>query len=73
MKKLITEEIQWIRYLRTQSENGNTFILRTPEILIYPVNAPVTKFPTIATTDGFDAKKNRRLSFSATNTYCSYL
>ncbi len=62
-EELITEEIQWIRYLRTQSENGTTFILRTPEILIYPVNAPVTKFPTIETTDGFDAKENRRLPF----------
>lgn len=62
-QELITEEIQWIRYLRTQSENGTTFILRTPEILIYPVDEPVTKFPIIETTHGFDAKENRHLPF----------
>jgi signal transduction histidine kinase len=62
-EELITEEIQWIRYLRTQAANGNTFILRTPEILIAPVNSPVTKFPTFETTTGFDAKDNRKLPF----------
>jgi signal transduction histidine kinase len=62
-EELITEEIQWIRYLRTQAANGNTFILRTPELLIAPVNSPVTKFPTFETTTGFDAKDNRKLPF----------
>ncbi len=46
-EELIAEEVQWIRYLQTQSDNGTTFILRTPEILIYPVNAAVTAFPRI--------------------------
>ncbi len=27
-EELITEEIQWIRYLQTQSANGTTFILK---------------------------------------------
>jgi signal transduction histidine kinase len=62
-EELITEEIQWIRYLRTQAANGNTFILRTPELLIAPVNSLVTKFPTFETTTGFDAKDNRKLPF----------
>ncbi len=33
-EELITEEIQWIRYLQTQSGKGTAFILKTPEILI---------------------------------------
>jgi signal transduction histidine kinase len=46
-EELITEEVQWIRYLQSEADNGATFILRTAEILIYPVNAPVTEYPTI--------------------------
>jgi signal transduction histidine kinase len=62
-EELVTEEIQWIRYLRAETANGASFILRTPEILISPVNAAVTKFPTIETTTGLDAKENRQLPF----------
>ncbi|MDB5193464.1 MAG: hypothetical protein JWQ96_3027 [Segetibacter sp.] len=62
-EELVTEEIQWIRYLRSQSANGATFILRTPEILIFPVNSPLTKYPTFETTTAFDAKDNRKLPF----------
>ncbi len=62
-EELITEEIQWIRYLQRESDNGNTFILRTPEILIYPVDAPVSRYPVIENTNGFDVKENRRLPF----------
>jgi len=62
-EELITEEIQWVRYLQNQSEVGITFILRTPEIIIAPVNSPVTRYPTFETTDGFDAKANRTLPF----------
>jgi hypothetical protein len=29
-KELINDEIQWIQYLQTESENGTTFILKTP-------------------------------------------
>jgi len=62
-EELITEEVQWIRYLQTEADNGSTFILRTPEILIFPVNAAITKFPVIETTTGFDAKENRQRPF----------
>lgn len=62
-EELLTEEIQWIRYLRTQARSGTAFILRTPEILIYPVEGPVTEYPIIETTTGYDAKEKRRLPF----------
>jgi len=62
-EELITEEIQWIRYLQTQSGSSTRFILKTPEILIYPVTGTVSKYPEIKNTNGFDAKENRILSF----------
>ena len=62
-QELVTEEIQWIRYLRTQAATGTTFILRTPEIVITPIDATVTRYPTIETTHGLDAEDNRELSF----------
>lgn len=46
-EELLTDELQWVRYLKAESDNGTTFILRTPEILIYPVNARVARYPTI--------------------------
>lgn len=62
-QELITEEIQWIRYLQSQAEVGNTFILRTPEIIITPVNAQAEKYPSIETTTGYDAEENRPQTF----------
>lgn len=63
-EELITEEVQWIRYLRSQADNGSTFILKTPEILIYPVNAPINQYPTIQDSYGGSGGKNpyRQLS-----------
>lgn len=46
-QELINAELQWIQYLESETENGSTFILRTPEIVIFPVNAPTTRYPTI--------------------------
>jgi signal transduction histidine kinase len=62
-EELITEEIQWIRYLRTQSTKGTSFILSTPEILITPVNADPAKLPTFETTIEPEANDNRRIPF----------
>jgi signal transduction histidine kinase len=62
-EELLTDEIQWIRYLEAQEANGSTVILRTSDIIISPVNSQVTKFPTIETKTGLDAKENKRLPF----------
>src|SRR4051812_43717668 len=60
-QELIATEVQWIRYLQNESDNGVTFSLRTPELLIYPVNAPVTAYPTIR--DVFDASQNKNIPY----------
>src|SRR5437899_114705 len=56
--ELIAQEVQWIQYLQNESDNGVTFSLKTPELLIYPVNAPVANYPTIQ--DVYDAGGNNR-------------
>ncbi len=45
--ELLNEEVQWIQNLRSETENGTTFILRTPELAVYPVDAPPEQYPTI--------------------------
>lgn len=59
--ELIGQEVQWIRYLQTEADNGITFRLETPELLIYPVNAPVAAYPTIQ--DVYDAKENNKIPY----------
>lgn len=53
-QELLAEEFQWLRYLRKQAATGTTYILRTPEIVISPVNATPSKFPSLETTSGSD-------------------
>ncbi|MES1219153.1 MAG: histidine kinase dimerization/phospho-acceptor domain-containing protein, partial [Bacteroidota bacterium] len=47
-KELLSGELEWIRYLQTQSANGTTFILRSKEISIFPTDAPPENYPAIA-------------------------
>jgi signal transduction histidine kinase len=62
-QELITEEIQWIRYLRTQAASGTTFILKTPEILIAPVDGVPSRYPAINTVTAPGANNNRQIPF----------
>ncbi|MDQ2862720.1 MAG: hypothetical protein M3R50_03545, partial [Bacteroidota bacterium] len=52
-KELVSDEIAWIRYLQTEAENGTTFILKTPELSIFPTDAAVAEQPTIINTNGY--------------------
>jgi signal transduction histidine kinase len=60
-EELIAEEIEWIRYLQTEADNGATFILRTPEIVIAPLDAPLTDDPVIA--DTYGSKDNGKILY----------
>ena len=44
-EELIAEELQWMSYLQAEADNGTTFILKTNEISINPVNMSPTQFP----------------------------
>ena len=59
-KELIADEMEWVRYLAAEIDNGTTFILRTREILIYPSDAPVNTYPVITDTSDYPSQSNSK-------------
>jgi len=51
-KELLQDEAAWIEYLRSEVAGGVTFILRTPDISIYPVDAATNNYATITDVKG---------------------
>ena len=66
-EELIGEEIQWIRYLQAQADNGTTFILKTNEISIYPVSLPVMQFPELRNVQAGNAGDGSRQFYRELN------
>ncbi len=62
-KELVSEEIQWIQYLEAATANGSDFILRAPDLLIFPTDGPLTQFPEISDTKTERAQKNGPVLF----------
>lgn len=62
-RELVYDEIQWIQYLEAVTGGGTSFILRSPDLLIYPVEEPVSRYPTISDTYGIKARENIRIPF----------
>ncbi|MEO8852243.1 MAG: HAMP domain-containing sensor histidine kinase [Ginsengibacter sp.] len=51
-KELISDEIGWIQYLENEVDNGTTFILKTPDLSIFPTGASIADNPTITNLNG---------------------
>jgi signal transduction histidine kinase len=62
-RELVYEEVQWIQYLEAVTANGSSFILRAPDLLIYPVDKPFTQYPQISNTYGTKARENVQIPF----------
>jgi len=62
-KELLADEAQWIDYLETGVENGTTFILRTGELAIFPVNEPLNDYPKIEDVTGKNPKNNNSTTY----------
>jgi signal transduction histidine kinase len=62
-QELVSDETEWIRYLETALENGTSFSLKTPEIVIVPTGAALTEYPRIENTYGHDAKGNETIPY----------
>ena len=62
-KELLADEAQWIDYLETGVENGTTFILKTGELSIFPVNEPLNDYPKIEDVTGKNAKINSSIAY----------
>lgn len=62
-KELVYEEVQWIQYLEAATSNGSNFVLRSPDLLIYPTAEAPETYPDINTTYGTKAKENIQVPF----------
>ena len=62
-RELVSEEVQWIRYLRTATAGGVSFILRSPDIIIFPVQDNPARYPEITSTVGKREDDNRDVAF----------
>lgn len=62
-KELVYEEVQWIQYLEAATANGSNFILRSPDLLIYPVDAQPDPYPQITSTYGTKAREEVQIPF----------
>ncbi len=62
-QELISNETEWINYLETGLENGTSFSLKTPEIVIIPTNSSPTEYPRIENTYGHDANGNETIPY----------
>lgn len=55
-KELISDEIAWVQYLESKVGRGTTFILRTPDLAIFPTNAAIDDHPTITNTNNYGSE-----------------
>ena len=62
-QELLYEEVQWIQYLEAATANGSNFILRSPDLLIFPVSEPPTALPQISSSYGAKARENVQIPF----------
>ncbi len=62
-RELIAAESEWIRYLETQVENGTTFILKSPDLAIYPVEAVVNDLPVVIDIFDYEEKINAKVDY----------
>src|SRR4051794_26163226 len=60
---LLYDELQWARYIAERTENGGPFVLKTPELLIYPADATPSDYPTITDTHQFQAIVNATIPY----------
>ena len=62
-QELLYEEVQWVQYLKAATSNGSNFILRSPDLLIYPVDKETSRYPRISTLYGTKANENVQVPF----------
>ncbi|MEO6000733.1 MAG: HAMP domain-containing sensor histidine kinase, partial [Chitinophagaceae bacterium] len=61
--ELVNDELQWVRYLENETENNGPFVLKTPELTIFPVNAPLTTYAEIKDTYVFQEISNVKVPY----------
>ncbi len=61
--ELVNDELQWVRFLENETENNGPFILKTPELTIFPINAPLTREADIKDTYVFQEISNIKVPY----------
>ena len=61
--ELVNDELQWVRYLENETENNGPFVLKTPELTIFPVNGPLTTDAEIKDTYVFQEISNVKVPY----------
>ena len=62
-KELVYEEVQWIQYLEAATANGSDFLLRSPDLLIYPTQEAPTPYPELSNISGTKARANVQIPY----------
>ncbi|MEP7232520.1 MAG: HAMP domain-containing sensor histidine kinase [Ginsengibacter sp.] len=62
-KELISEEIGWVRYLQSEVDNGIIFVLKSPEVSVYPTDASAAQAPTLANIYGYTAEGDSKIPY----------
>ncbi len=62
-KELISAEIEWVQYLQSEADNGIIFVLKSPELSVYPTEAATAQYPTLANIYGYSAKGNNKIPY----------
>ena len=62
-KELVSDEIEWIQYLQSQAERGITFILKTPELSIFPTDAAIADYPALTDIYGYSRKEDDKIPY----------
>lgn len=62
-KELVYEEVQWIQYLEANTNGSSSFVLRSPDLLIFPAQKEPTPYPELTTAYGTKAKENVQIPF----------
>lgn len=62
-KELISEEIAWVQYLQSEADNGITFILKSPELSVYPTDAATAQYPRLTNIYGYSAKGSNKIPY----------
>ena len=61
--ELVNDELQWVRFLENETEINGPFILKTPELTIFPINAHLTPMAEIKDTYVFQEISNIKVPY----------
>lgn len=62
-KELVSDETEWINYMENQEEGGTGFIIKSPDLSIYPTGSEVEDAPTLTDIYGYAAKNKNKIPY----------